>query len=40
MANRALIQGHGGVLDRFDSYLLGGVAFFAALHVLGVVQVQ
>jgi phosphatidate cytidylyltransferase len=35
----AMIQGHGGVLDRFDSYLLGGVAFFAALHVLGVLQV-
>jgi phosphatidate cytidylyltransferase len=36
----AMIQGHGGVLDRFDSYLLGGVAFFATLHLLGVVQVQ
>ena len=35
-----MIQGHGGVLDRFDSYLLGGVAFFATLHVLGILQVQ
>ncbi len=29
------IVGHGGVLDRFDSYLFGGMAFFAALHILG-----
>ncbi len=36
----AMIQGHGGVLDRFDSYLLGGVAFFATLHLLGILQVQ
>jgi phosphatidate cytidylyltransferase len=36
----AMIQGHGGVLDRFDSYFLGGVAFFATLHVVGVLQVQ
>jgi phosphatidate cytidylyltransferase len=36
----AMIQGHGGVLDRFDSYLLGGVAFYATLHVLGILQVQ
>lgn len=34
----AMIVGHGGVLDRFDSYLLGGVAFFAMLHVVGVLQ--
>lgn len=34
----AMIQGHGGVLDRFDSYLFGGVAFFATLHVVGVLQ--
>ena len=36
----AMIQGHGGVLDRFDSYFLGGVGFFATLHLLGILQVQ
>jgi phosphatidate cytidylyltransferase len=36
----AMIQGHGGVLDRFDSYLLGGVGFYATLHLLGILQVQ
>jgi phosphatidate cytidylyltransferase len=35
-----MIVGHGGVLDRFDSYLFGGVAFFASLHLLGLLQVQ
>jgi phosphatidate cytidylyltransferase len=35
-----IIVGHGGVLDRFDSYLFGGVAFFATLHLLGILQVQ
>jgi len=35
----AMIVGHGGVLDRFDSYLLGGVTFFAMLHVLGILRV-
>ncbi len=35
----AMIVGHGGVLDRFDSYLLGGVGFFAMLHVVGVLPV-
>lgn len=35
----AMIQGHGGVLDRFDSYFLGGVTFFATLHLLGILQV-
>lgn len=34
------IAGHGGVLDRFDSYLFGGVAFFATLHLIGILQVQ
>ena len=34
-----VIQGHGGVLDRFDSYLFGGMAFFAMLHVVGAVPV-
>jgi phosphatidate cytidylyltransferase len=33
------IHGHGGVLDRFDSYLFGGMAFFGALHLVGVLQV-
>jgi phosphatidate cytidylyltransferase len=35
-----VIQGHGGVLDRFDSYLFGGVVFFATLHIIGVLQLQ
>lgn len=35
-----VIVGHGGVLDRFDSYLFGGVAFFATLHLLGILTVQ
>jgi len=35
----AAIAGHGGVLDRFDSYLLGGVTFFATLHLVGILQV-
>jgi phosphatidate cytidylyltransferase len=35
-----MIAGHGGVLDRFDSYLFGGVAFFATLHLLGILRVQ
>jgi phosphatidate cytidylyltransferase len=34
------IQGHGGVLDRFDSYLFGGMAFFGGLHLLGILSVQ
>jgi phosphatidate cytidylyltransferase len=34
-----VIQGHGGVLDRFDSYLFGGMAFFGTLHLLGILAV-
>jgi len=30
-----VIQGHGGVLDRFDSYLFGGMAFYGMLHLIG-----
>lgn len=33
-----VIQGHGGVLDRFDSYLFGGMTFFGMLHVIGLVD--
>jgi phosphatidate cytidylyltransferase len=35
-----VMQGHGGVLDRFDSYLFGGMTYFATLHLLGIVAVQ
>ncbi|MHB8147559.1 MAG: phosphatidate cytidylyltransferase [Vulcanimicrobiaceae bacterium] len=35
----SMIVGHGGVLDRFDSYLFGGMAFFGVLHLLGILQV-
>ncbi len=34
----SLISGHGGVLDRFDSYLFGGVAFYFALYLIGVIS--
>ncbi|MBV9233418.1 MAG: phosphatidate cytidylyltransferase [Candidatus Eremiobacteraeota bacterium] len=36
----AAIAGHGGVLDRFDSYFVGGVTFFATLHVVGFMQLR
>lgn len=34
----SVIGGHGGVLDRFDSYLFGGMAFFGSLHLAGVLS--
>ncbi len=34
------VGGHGGVLDRFDSYIFGGVAFYAVLHVLAIVPLR
>lgn len=34
-----VIQGHGGVLDRFDSYLFGGMAFFGTLHIVGLLTI-
>ncbi len=32
-----LIAGHGGVLDRMDSYLFGGIAFYFALWLIGLI---
>lgn len=34
------VGGHGGVLDRFDSYIFGGVAFYFSLYLIGVVPVR
>jgi phosphatidate cytidylyltransferase len=31
----SFLAGHGGILDRFDSYTFGGIAFYAALYVTG-----
>ncbi len=30
-----LLAGHGGILDRFDSYTFGGIAFYAGLYATG-----
>lgn len=35
----SVLEGHGGVLDRFDSYLFGGMAFFGTLHLLGLLSI-
>jgi phosphatidate cytidylyltransferase len=31
----SFLAGHGGILDRFDSYTFGGIAFYAALYITG-----
>lgn len=33
----SLMLGHGGVLDRFDSYIFGGIGMYFALWILGIV---
>jgi phosphatidate cytidylyltransferase len=33
----SFIAGHGGVLDRFDSYIFGGIAFYFALYLVRVI---
>jgi phosphatidate cytidylyltransferase len=33
-----IVAGHGGALDRFDSFIFGGIAFYFALwivHIIG-----
>lgn len=34
------VGGHGGVLDRFDSYIFGGVAFYFSLFLIGIVPAR
>jgi CDP-diglyceride synthetase len=34
-----ILWGHGGILDRFDSYTFGGIAFYSALFITGHIPV-
>jgi phosphatidate cytidylyltransferase len=34
-----ILWGHGGILDRFDSYTFGGIAFYTALFITGHIPV-